>query len=155
MAIAIASAAIIAVLAFHVTIALVAAMLVYTGGRRLTEWMERRTHLPYPAVVSVAIVIALIVVAAGFVVERAAEAARAGAGYQGMVVQMASALEKVRTMLPTWIADNVPVSLEELRTAAVGWLRSNAVRVQLWGENTLRGATYAVFGVIVGALAVV
>ena len=36
MAIAVTSAALVVVLAFHLTIALVAAMLVYTGGRRLT-----------------------------------------------------------------------------------------------------------------------
>jgi predicted PurR-regulated permease PerM len=37
----------------------------------------------------------------------------------------------------------------------VDWLRSHAVQVQLWGQNTLRGATYAIFGIIIGALAVV
>jgi predicted PurR-regulated permease PerM len=155
MAIALTSAALVTVLAFHLTIALVAAMLVYTGGRRLTEWMERRTHLPYPAVWSVLIVIALIVGASGFVVERAAEAASTGKGYPGLAVQMAAALDKVRTMLPAWIADNVPESIDELRAAAVTWLREHAGQVQLWGQNTLRGATYAIFGVIVGALAVV
>ena len=155
MAIALASVALVAVLAFHLTIALVAAMLVYTGGRRLTEWMEHRTHLPHPAVWSVTIVIALIAGAGGFVVERAAEAAAAGTGHQGLVVQMAAALDKLRTMLPDWIADNVPVSLDELRAAAVAWLREHAVQVQIWGQNTLRGATYAIFGVIIGALAVV
>jgi predicted PurR-regulated permease PerM len=49
LAIALVSAGLVAVLAFHLTIALVAAMLVYTGGRRLTEWMEHRTHLPHPS----------------------------------------------------------------------------------------------------------
>jgi predicted PurR-regulated permease PerM len=155
MAIALVSAAIVAVLAFHLTIALVAAMLVYTGGRRLTEWMERRTHLPYPAIWSVIIVIALIVGAGGFIVERAAEVTATGKGYQGLAVQTAAALDKLRTMLPAWVADNVPVSLDELRTAAADWLRTHAVQVQVWGENTLRGATYALFGIIIGALAVV
>lgn len=155
MAIAVTSAALVVVLAFHLTIALVAAMLVYTGGRRLTDWMERRTHLPYPAIWSVIIVIALIVGAGGFVIERAAEAASAGKGYSGLAVQMAAALDKLRTMLPVWVADNVPESIDELRAAAVTWLREHAGQVQLWGQNTLRGVTYALFGVIVGALAVV
>jgi predicted PurR-regulated permease PerM len=150
-AIAVASAALVAVLAFHLTIALVAAMLVYTGGRRLTDWMERRTHLPYPAIWSVIIVIALIAVTGGFIVERAAKAAATG----GLVAQMAAALDQLRTMLPDWVADNLPVTLDELRTATVAWLRENAGQVQLWGQNTLRGATYAIFGVIIGALAVV
>jgi predicted PurR-regulated permease PerM len=155
MAIAVAAAALVAVLAFHLTIALVAAMLVYTGGRRLTEWMEHRTHLPHPAIWSITIVIALIAAAGGFIVERAAEATAAGTGHHGLVVQMAAALEKLRTMLPDWIADNVPVSLDELREATIAWLREHAGQVQIWGQNTLRGATYAIFGVIIGALAVV
>ena len=154
-AIAVVSAALVAVMAFHLTIALLAAMLVYTGGRRLTGWMERRTHLPYPAVWSVIIVIALIAATGGFIIERAAKAAGTGTGYQGLVVQTAAALDQLRTMLPTWIADNVPASLDELRAAAVTWLRENAGQVQLWGQNTLRGATYALFGLIIGALAVV
>jgi predicted PurR-regulated permease PerM len=150
-AIAVVSAALVAVLAFHLTIALVAAMLVYTGGRRLTDWMERRTHLPFPALWSVIIVIALITVTGGFIVERAAKAAATG----GLAVQMAAALDQLRTMLPDWITDNLPVTLDELRTATVTWLREHAGQVQIWGQNTLRGATYALFGVIIGALAVV
>ena len=155
IAVGVASLAIVAVLALHLTIALVAGMLLYIGGRRLTEWLDRRTHLRHPAAWSVVILVALIAGAGGVVVERVAEAGAAGAGYQGLVEQMAAALEQLRTTLPAWIAAHVPVSLDALRAAAVTWLRDHAAQVQLWGQHTLRGATYVIAGALIGALAVV
>jgi len=155
MAVAVASLAIIAVLALHLTIALVAAMLVYIGGRRLTEWLHRRTRLRHPAVWSVAILIALAAGAGIVVVELAAEATATGSGYQGLVKQMAAALEQLRTTLPAWLAAHVPLSLDALRTTAVTWLRDHAVQVRLWGQHTLGSATYGLAGAVVGALAVV
>jgi len=70
--VALASLALVAVLTLHLTIALVAGMLVYLVGRRLSEWLQRRTRLPYPAVWSVAILIAVIAGVGGVVAERAA-----------------------------------------------------------------------------------
>jgi predicted PurR-regulated permease PerM len=155
IAVAVASLTIVAVLALHLTVALVAGMLVYIGGGRLTEWLQRRTHLRHPAVWSVAILAALIAGAGSVIVERVAEAAATGSGYQGLVEHMAAALDQLRTTLPTWIATLVPASLDALRTAAVTWLRGHAVEVQLWGRHTLRGATYVIAGALIGALAVV
>ena len=43
------------------------------------------------------------------VVERAAEAADTGAGYQGLVEQMVAALDQLRTVLPAWLAAHVPM----------------------------------------------
>jgi predicted PurR-regulated permease PerM len=50
---------------------------------------------------------------------------------------------------------SVPASLDALRTAAVPWLRDHAVQVRLWGQHTLRAATYVLAGAVIGALAVV
>jgi len=155
MAVALASLALVAVLTLHLTIALVAGMLVYVAGRQLSEWLSRRTRLPHPAIWSVAILIALFAGVGSVVVERAAEAADTGAGYQGLVEQMVAALDQLRTMLPAWLATHVPMSLDALRTAAVTWLREHAALVGLWGQHTLRGATYLLAGAVIGALAVV
>ena len=155
MAIAVASLAIVAVLALHLTIALVAGMVVYIGSRRLAELLERRTHLRHAAAWSVAILIALIVGAGSVIVERAADAAATGSGYQGLVEQMAAALDQLRTTLPAWLAAHVPTSIDALRTSAVTWLREHAAQVGLWGQHTLRGAAYVLAGAVIGALAVV
>ena len=155
MAVALVSLALVAVLALHLTVALVAGMLVYVGGRRLTEWLQRRTHLRHPAVWSVAILIALIAGVVSVVVEGTTEAGDTGSGYQGLVEQMAAALDQLRTTLPAWLAAHVPVSLDAMRTAAVTWLRDHAVQVRLWGQHTLLGATYVLAGAVIGALALV
>src|SRR5258706_9646955 len=68
---------------------------------------------------------------------------------------MAAALDQLRTTLPTWLAAHVPASIDALRTSAVTWLREHAVQVGLWGQHTLRGATYVLAGAVIGALAVV
>jgi predicted PurR-regulated permease PerM len=153
-AIALVSIALVAVLVLHLTPALIAGMLVYTLGRRLTQWIERRTHLPHPGALSVAILIALIVGAGSIIVERAAETAAKGAGSEAIFNQMATSLDQLRTTLPAWLAAHVPASLDALRTSGVTWLREHAPQVQLWGRNTLRGVTYVLAGGIVGALAV-
>jgi predicted PurR-regulated permease PerM len=154
MAVLLVSLALVAVLALHLTIALVTGMLVYIGGERSTEWLQRRTSLRHPAVWSVAILITLIAGVGSVVVERATEAGDTGAGYQGLVEQMAAGLDQLRTTLPAWLAAHVPVSLDALRASAVTWLRDHAVQVRLWGQDTLRGATYVLAGAVIGALAV-
>jgi predicted PurR-regulated permease PerM len=153
-AIALVSIALVAVLLLGLTPALIAGMLVYTLGRRLTQGIERRTHLPHPGALSVAILVAVIAGAGSIIVERGAEAAAAGAGYEGIINQMATALDQLRTKLPAWLAAHVPVSLDALRASAATYLREHAAQLQLWGRNTLRGVTYVLAGGIVGALAV-
>lgn len=155
LAVALVGLAIVSVLALHLTIALVAAMGVYIVGRRLTDGLQRRTRLRHPAFWSVAILFALIAGAGSVAVERAAEVAGAGSGFQELLVQMAAALNQLRTTLPGSIAAYVPASLDALQAAAVPWLRDHAAQVQLWGRHALRAATYALAGVVIGALAVV
>jgi predicted PurR-regulated permease PerM len=155
MAIALAAVALLAVLMLHLTIALLAGMLVYVTGRRLAEWLRRRTRLPNPALWSVAILAAVIVGAGSVAVEDFAEVAPTGSGLQGLFEQMAAALNQLRTTLPAWLAAHVPASLDTLRAAAVPWLRDHAAQVRLWGQSTLRVATYVLAGVVIGALAVI
>jgi predicted PurR-regulated permease PerM len=42
-----------------------------------------------------------------------------------------------------------------VRTAAVAWLRDHAPQLRVWGQDTLRIVTYAVAGVLIGALAII
>jgi predicted PurR-regulated permease PerM len=142
-----------AVLMLHLTIALVAAMVVYTGGRRSTEWLQRRTRLPHPELWSVAILVLLIVVIVSEVVERAAAAAASGAGYRALVEQMVATLDQLQRTLPGWLAAHVPVSFDELRTAFTAWLRRHEGEVRLLGQHTVRATVYLLAGVIIGALA--
>jgi predicted PurR-regulated permease PerM len=155
MAIALAAVALLAVLTLHLTIALLAGMLVYVTGQRLAEWLRRRTRLPNPALWSVVILAAVIVGVGSVAVEDFAEVAPTGSGLQGLFEQMAAALNQLRTTLPAWLAAHVPASLDTLRAAAVPWLRDHAAQVRLWGQSTLLVVTYVLAGVVIGALAVI
>jgi predicted PurR-regulated permease PerM len=155
VAVAITSLALFAVLALNLSIALLAGMLVYLAGRRLTGWLRDHTKLRHPAVWSVAILAALVASACGVIVESAAELAETGASFQGLAEQMAVALSQLRTTLPSWLAANLPASLDAVRTAAVPWLKDHAAELRLWGQNTLRVVMYVVAGAVIGALAVV
>jgi predicted PurR-regulated permease PerM len=152
-AVALVALAIVAILALHLTIAVIAGMLVYVAGNRVTDWLRRHTRLGYPTIWSLAILVALIAGAVGLAVDRAGDAAATGASYERLMEQMAGALEQFRATLPPWLAAHIPSSLDALRTAAVAWLRDHAALVRLWGQDTLRVVTYAIAGALIGALA--
>lgn len=154
-AIALAAVVLAAVLALHLTLALVAGMLFYTLGVHLARWMERRLKLRHPPIWSVVILLALVMGTVSLAIERAAEAAGGSSAYESLLQQMAVTLDQLRTTLPAWIAAHLPASLDALRTTAASWLREHAAQVQLWGQHTLRGATYVLIGTVIGALAVV
>ena len=154
MALAVGALTLVVILVLHLTIAMIAGMLVYVAGCYLADWLRRHTHLGHPAIWSVVILLVAIVGAVTLAVDRAGDAANA-MGYERLIEQMAAALDQFRTTLPDWLADWVPSSLDELRTAAVAWLREHAAQVRLWGQHTLRGFTYALAGAVIGGLAVV
>lgn len=142
------------VLSLHLTPALFAALITYGGTRAFAQGLQRfRPELRHPQGWGLVLLLVVVGGAGGVLVERAAEAASTGSGYAGLLQQMAGALEQLRALLPPWMAAHLPVSLESLREAAVGWLRSHAAQVQLWGGHTVRGLGYALAGVVIGALA--
>lgn len=154
-AIALAAVVLAAVLALHLTLALVTGMLFYTLGVHLARWVELRLKLRYPPIWSVVILLALVMGIVSVAIERGAEAAGGSSAYESLLQQMAVALDQLRTTLPAWIAAHLPASLDALRTTAATWLREHAAQVQLWGQHTLRGATYVLIGAVIGAMAVV
>jgi predicted PurR-regulated permease PerM len=72
-----------------------------------------------------------------------------------LMQRMAGILENMRETLPEAIAKHIPPSIEAFRAYIVGWLRSNATPIQLWGGHTLRGLGYVLVGTVIGALAAV
>lgn len=141
------------VLALHLTPALFAALVTYGGTRAIARvLLRRRASWPHAQAWGFVVLMILFGGAGSIAIERAAEAAAQGGGYAGLMQQMAAALDQLRTMLPAGLASHVPVSLEALREALAGWLRSHSAEVQLWGGHTVRGVGYTVAGVVIGAL---
>src|SRR5258708_9430047 len=85
VAVALVSAAIAAVLALHLTLAALAAMLVYVVGERLAGSLRERMHSSHAGAWSIAILLALVAGGGTAIVEGAAELAESGAGMQGLL----------------------------------------------------------------------
>lgn len=142
------------VLSLHLTPALFTALLTYGGTRAVAGGLMRwKPRLRHPQAWGLALVLALLVGVGAVLSERVAEASVAGNGYLALLRQMASALEQLRALLPSWLASHLPVSVEAVREAAVTWLRGHAAQLQLWGGHTVRGLGYALVGLVVGGLA--
>lgn len=141
------------VLILHLTPALFAALATYGGTLAIGGVISRRwPSFKQVRFLALALLLAIVGGAAAVAVERTAEAAAAGGGYVGLLRQMATALEQLRALLPSWLAAHLPSSLEAIRAASTAWLRAHALQVQLWGGHTVRGLGYVLAGVVIGAL---
>ncbi len=69
-----------------------------------------------------------------------------------LLKKMAEVLEGSRSMLPQWIITHIPADTEELRRAAVNWLREHAAEVQLLGQEASVAIARLLIGMILGAL---
>ncbi|MCZ4314653.1 AI-2E family transporter [Comamonadaceae bacterium G21597-S1] len=142
-----------AVLSLHLTPALFAALITFGATRAFANALQRRwPALRHVQSLALVLLLSIAIIAASVVVEVVAEAAASGSGYAGLLQQMASVLEQLRTHLPPWLAGHVPVSVDAARSAAATWLREHAGQVQLWGGHTVRGIGYAIAGVVIGGL---
>ncbi len=142
-----------AVLSLHLTPALFAALITFGATRAFADSLQRRwPALRHAQSFALVLLLAIATATTSVVAERVAEAAARGSGYAGLLQQMASVLEQLRTHLPPWLAGHVPVSVDAARSAAATWLRDHAGQVQLWGGHTVRGIGYAIAGVIIGGL---
>lgn len=141
------------VLALHLTPALFAALITYGGARAMAGLLLRlRAQQRHAQAWGLALLLVLVGTLGAMASERVAEAAGQGGAYSGLMRQMAASLDQLRALLPAGVAAHLPVSLEALREFVAAWLRSHAAEVQLWGGHTLRGAGYALAGVLIGAL---
>jgi len=66
--------------------------------------------------------------------------------------RMAEIIEQSRGQLPDWVLSSLPDTAEELRTAAVEWLRSHARTVQTASTEFLRAIAQMLIGMGLGAM---
>lgn len=140
------------VLAFHLTPALFAALVIYSGACALARLLERwRPTLRHAQTWGLVLLLTIGVagsVLAGYVVDTA----KTGGGYTALLQQVVHALEQLHQGLPSWLATHLPTSLDALHKAVVTWLRDHATQLQLWGGNTLRDVGYVLIGAVIGGL---
>jgi predicted PurR-regulated permease PerM len=65
---------------------------------------------------------------------------------------MTEILDQARTMLPPWLSDYLPESLDDMRAAITAWLHEHAAELRLAGAETGRALAHIVIGLIIGAM---
>ncbi len=142
------------VLWLHLVPALFAALLTYIASRALAGQFQRRwPRLAHPDGAALLVIVLLLVVAVAGVAEGVTFARRHAMDMSAVIQQMADTLERLRSVLPTWLAERLPESIDALRSSAAQWLREHAGTVKGWGGGMLRGVGHVLAGTVVGALA--
>jgi predicted PurR-regulated permease PerM len=78
---------------------------------------------------------------------------RSGQGsFPALLAKMADVLETSKSQLPSWLADQLPDNVEDLKNQGVQWLREHAGEVQKFGAEIGRVFVHALIGMVIGAI---
>ena len=66
--------------------------------------------------------------------------------------RMAEIIDQSRSQLPEWLLASLPDNAEDLRQAAVEWLRTHAKSLQTASTEALRGFAHVLIGMVIGAM---
>lgn len=148
-------ASLLAILAWHLLIALIAGLAAFTLYRGLVHWLGRRMPPPRARKVGLALLLLVLVGGIAAIVVGLGElsAASTGEGLPRLLRLFADTLEKTRASLPAWLAESLPDSVATLQEMTTEWLRAHASEVQLWGTHTVRAFAYVLAGLVIGFLA--
>jgi predicted PurR-regulated permease PerM len=145
--------ALIAVLVLHLLPVLLTAMLIYELVHLIVPLLARRVSDQRAKVVAVT---ALIILIAAMIVGIALGALlflRGDAGnLPALLGKMADVLDNARTMLPAWLAGEMPSGPDDVRDTVAAWLRTHAQELRLVSVDVLRVLAHVVIGLIVGAM---
>jgi predicted PurR-regulated permease PerM len=141
------------VVQLHLLSALLAGLLVYSLVNALAPSLQR--HLPGTRAhwFVVAILAALVVGALSAVIVAAIALLNSESGNPTLLFErLMPLIERARTRLPPVITDNLPANSEEIRTAALDWLRTHAAQLQVAGKNAARIVVQLLIGIVLGAM---
>ncbi len=149
-----AALTLVLVVKIHLLAALFAGLLVF----ELVHVLVPILHLERLAgnrakLVSVALLSTLIVGLLTVAILWAVAIIRGGAENLPLLIRMmAEVLEGSRDWLPTVFVDYLPEDMEQLKAAAVEWLRGHAGDLKVVGRETLRTVAHMIIGMVVGAM---
>lgn len=154
-AVALMAVALLAVLAMHLLLALLAGLSAYALHRGLESALARRMPQRSASVLAMLLVVLLLLVVVGLAMDKLTglSTSASSESLTALLQLMADSLDRLRTSIPAWLGDRLPSSAEALRQMAAHWLRENAAEVQRFGHHTLRGIVYVLAGIVIGLLA--
>jgi predicted PurR-regulated permease PerM len=141
------------VLHLHLLSALLAGLLVYSVVNALAPALQRhlpgaRAHWFVVAVLAAAVVGALTLVIVAGIALLNSESGNPTRLFERLM----PLIDRARTRLPPIITENLPENSEEIRTAALNWLREHAAQLQLAGKQAVRVIVQLLVGIVLGAM---
>ncbi|MEO7432206.1 MAG: hypothetical protein ABIR62_09295, partial [Dokdonella sp.] len=129
-----AALALLLILKLHLLPALLAGLLVYTLVNALAPLLQRqlpggRAHGLIVALLGIVVVGLLTLAIIGIVAFLRRELGSPGALFETLM----PLIDRARAQLPQVIVDHLPDSIDDLRTAAVEWMRVHGAQLQLAG----------------------
>jgi predicted PurR-regulated permease PerM len=149
-----AGVALILALLLHLIPSLLAGLLIYELVHVLAPRLQLvRIHQEQGKLAAVAILALAIALLLGLAVIGGIAFFRSDAGsLDALLRRMADILESWRTRLPAGVVERLPEDVEELKQAAVAWLRTHAVDVRQGGAEVGRTLARVLIGLVIGAL---
>jgi predicted PurR-regulated permease PerM len=136
--------------------ALLVGLLVYELVHLLAPRLQKHFSDERAKLFALALLAAVVVTLIAGVIFASVAFFRSDAGSLKTLFQkMAEIIEGSRASLPGWVIDNLPSagsSGDDIRTAAVYWLRSHAGAVQMAGRETALAFAHILVGMIIGAI---
>ena len=145
--------ALILILRLHLLAAFLAGLLVFELVHIIAPVIQRRLFDWRTRIVAVAVLATLIVgLFTGAILGVIAFLKSDAGSLPALVRKMAEILEGARGMVPPWMVDSLPVSVDDLREDLSQWLRDHAAELRLAGAQTGRTLVLVIIGMIIGAM---
>ncbi|BAX58802.1 MULTISPECIES: AI-2E family transporter [Burkholderia cepacia complex] len=132
---------------------LLAGLLVYQLIHTIAPVIERHTtsmRARWVAVVLLAI--AIVGALTGLTIGIIEHFERTVPNLQSLLDQLMQIVEQTRARTPAWIANLLPVDVEQMKTKAAVLMHSHMDQLQQSGKSVARGFGHVLFGMIIGAM---
>jgi predicted PurR-regulated permease PerM len=146
--------ALLLALPLRVLPALLAGLLVYelvhllAPQLKIVRIRQEQGQLAAVAILALGVVLLLTLAVVGIIAFFRSEAG----SVPTLLQKMADIVESWRTVLPTWMVEQLPEDVEALRETAVDWLRAHAGALQHAGAEAGRTLVHILMGLAIGAL---
>lgn len=148
-----AAVALLLILHLHLLPVLLSGLLVYALVNALAPSMQRhlpgtRAHWLVVALLAAIVVGLLTLAILGSIAYLGSEHGNPSQLFE----RLAPVVERARAQLPGFVVDHLPDNSEQIRAAAMEWLRDHAAQLQLAGKNAARIIVHLLIGMILGAM---
>jgi len=148
-----AAVGLIGILVWHLPAALFAGLLVYSLVQALAPSLQR--HLPGTRAQWLVVVLLVVAVVGAITALIIAAIAFFNSEHGNPAVlfeRVAPVLDRARAQLPAAIVEYLPASPDDIRVAALEWMKEHTAQLQGLGKHALRILVHVIVGIAVGSM---